>query len=439
MIRILFLSANPNKTKRLAVDKEYKHIRDSINSSRYSTQCKLDQMPQVSVDELDRVIIEFEPQIVHFSGHGTQEGILIFRSSSGKREWSQVRDIADLFRILIEDMSVPEDKKIRCVVLSSCYSQRQAMAIAKYVDCVIGMSNAISDNAAIIFAESFYLGLASGKSIQTAFELGRSKVARLGLAGQDIPEMESREGIDPSNIFLVGDKRVKKGISKSPAFNKICVMLLPASLLYAPPLDGSNYAYRLSEERNELKRKLWKLEVTDNLIKLYESYPNSVGELFDIFDNKLHILHFSIDQKEKSLLGKTCDISRLDSSYFKKIIEVVGKDIVCIVLNGCYSKNLAEMFTRYVSCVIGVPDGLSFEECTALLSSFYKQVCRKNILDAYNRALEELRLEISPDKKLPELLPKNDSYLSRITLGKPTDLTSSSLIKERFNMERDLP
>jgi hypothetical protein len=70
-------------------------------------------------------------------------------------------------------------KTLQCVVLNACYAERQAEAISKYVPCVIGMSSAISDEAAIIFAASFYLKLyhwTMGTSINDAFELDCSEL-----------------------------------------------------------------------------------------------------------------------------------------------------------------------------------------------------------------------------------------------------------------------
>jgi hypothetical protein len=79
------------------------------------------------------------------------------------------------------------------------------------VDCVVGISGAISDKAAAAFAASFYSALAYGQSMKKAFDLGCNS-----LELQDIPEgakprLNSRAGVDPLTVFLV------KGPSGSPA------------------------------------------------------------------------------------------------------------------------------------------------------------------------------------------------------------------------------
>ena len=67
--------------------------------------------------------------------------------------------------------------------MNACYSEEQAKAISKHVDFVIGMSRAISDEAARVFSISFYSSLGFGKSIEDSFEL-----AKVDLQFQSIPE-----------------------------------------------------------------------------------------------------------------------------------------------------------------------------------------------------------------------------------------------------------
>jgi CHAT domain len=209
LISILFLSANPKDTQPLELVKECNNVSDKMKSAKYGAQFKFDQRHEVSAARLDEFLLDYKPQIVHFSGHGSDDGIIMFQNVDGQAEGSEIRDVADLFRILNERDSIP---KIRCVVLNACYSKRQAKAISKYVDCVVGMKNAIRDDAARIFAESFYYPLCSGESVYTAFELGRNKVARLRIPGQDIPKLLSHKDIDPKKItFIVSSENVDSG------------------------------------------------------------------------------------------------------------------------------------------------------------------------------------------------------------------------------------
>ena len=61
---------------------------------------------------------------------------------------------------------------IKCVLLNACYAEVQAKAIVQHVDYVIGMKQAVQDDAAIKFAAAFYEVLGYGRSIDDAFGLG---------------------------------------------------------------------------------------------------------------------------------------------------------------------------------------------------------------------------------------------------------------------------
>jgi hypothetical protein len=95
--------------------------------------------------------------------------------------------------------------RIRVVVLNACYSEVQARAIVNEIDFVVGMSDSIGDDAARVFAAAFYRGLAFGKSVRTAFELGINELKLLGLGHEDaIPQLLVRTGVDPNVVLVSG-------------------------------------------------------------------------------------------------------------------------------------------------------------------------------------------------------------------------------------------
>ena len=60
--------------------------------------------------------------------------------------------------------------------MNACFSALQASYIVKYVDFVIGINQPIKDKSAIQFVIGFYDALVVGKSIPTAFKLGRTNI-----------------------------------------------------------------------------------------------------------------------------------------------------------------------------------------------------------------------------------------------------------------------
>lgn len=107
MARILFLSANPAGTARLKVAGEYNQIVDNLDSVPLRDKFELIQRHEVSIKDLQRVLLKQRPHIVHFSGHGSQESALIFQNEKGKSEEVSSSGLTNLFKILFILVAYP--------------------------------------------------------------------------------------------------------------------------------------------------------------------------------------------------------------------------------------------------------------------------------------------------------------------------------------------
>lgn len=195
-IRILFLAANPKGTDQLRLDEEVREIDEALlQKAEFRDKFELKQQWAVRVSDLQAHLLRFQPDIVHFSGHGSAESEIILEDNSGNSKAVSDRALSQLFSVLKDN--------IRCVVLNACYSASQAQAIAEHIDCVIGMSNAIGDMAAISFAKSFYQALGYGRTIDTAFKLGVSQIDLEGLNEQDTPQLLSLNSDPEKMVFVV--------------------------------------------------------------------------------------------------------------------------------------------------------------------------------------------------------------------------------------------
>lgn len=66
------------------------------------------------------------------------------------------------------------------------------------------MNSKISDKAAIAFASSFYRAIGFGRSIQEAFDQGRTSLLLEDIPEEDIPELLVKDGLDARRITLIG-------------------------------------------------------------------------------------------------------------------------------------------------------------------------------------------------------------------------------------------
>lgn len=197
-IKILFLAANPLDTSSLRLGEEVRTIDERLRTTQFREKFELVQHHALRVTDLSEALLRHQPHIVHFSGHGSSSGQIILEDVTGKAEHITAESIAQLFRILRDN--------IRCVVLNACFSVSQAHNINKHIECVIGTSNSIGDEAAIRFAGGFYRAIGYGRSLETAFEIGRNEIGLANITREDeILQLLSQEKINPANIYFAGN------------------------------------------------------------------------------------------------------------------------------------------------------------------------------------------------------------------------------------------
>ena len=176
-LNVVFTSAAPNdKLPLMWLDKELAGVRAAL-ASHPGVQLRIKGAAgdkpsgRLTVMELARQIGS-GADVIHFGGHGSAAGIHVWEHDG------------DGSRIVTGDalQACFRDRQITLVVLNACYSQVQADAIAKVVDAVVGTRDHVSDEAACVFAVTFYRELAAGKTINDAFETARNAV---GLASLD--------------------------------------------------------------------------------------------------------------------------------------------------------------------------------------------------------------------------------------------------------------
>lgn len=183
--KILILSANPKTTPRLRLDEEVREIEEGLKRARRREQFVIYQKWAVRLRDLRRALLDVEPQIVHFTGHGKKDGLLV-EDELGFAVRISKKALSGLFELCAHH--------VECVILSACYSEKQAAAISKHINYVIGMRKEIKDKAAIEFAVGFYDALGAGKSVEQAFEFGRNAIDLKfpGVPGHLIPVLKRK-------------------------------------------------------------------------------------------------------------------------------------------------------------------------------------------------------------------------------------------------------
>lgn len=208
--KILFMASNPTNTSQLRLGQEHREVENALREAQMRDKFELEERFAVMAKTLYNALLDENPEIVHFSGHGEMikdssasvasseagyrslvfslvdnaedftgyTGGIVIEDSEGKARLVEASVLANLFG------NFPS---IRCVFLNACYSEAQAEAILKKIPYVIGMNTAVPDKTAIVFATAFYRAIGNDRNYQEAFNLAKSYLLLEGLPGADIP------------------------------------------------------------------------------------------------------------------------------------------------------------------------------------------------------------------------------------------------------------
>ncbi|NQE38537.1 CHAT domain-containing protein [Microcoleus asticus] len=184
---ILILAANPTNTAPLRLEQEIREIDEGLRRANKREQYKLEQKWAVRSRDFYRAILDYQPNIVHFCGHGAGADGIVLEDDTGKMALVQTNALASMFKLFAK-------KGVDCVILNACYSEVQADAISQYVNYVIGMNRAVGDRAALAFSVGFYDAIAAGYMLEEAYDLGCSQM--MSFREQETPVFKKKNLIE---------------------------------------------------------------------------------------------------------------------------------------------------------------------------------------------------------------------------------------------------
>jgi hypothetical protein len=191
--KILILAANPLETAHLRLDEEIREIDEGLRRSKWRDRFVLVKKTAVTARGLRQALLDEDPQIVHFSGHGVKEEGLVLENLSGQPQLVETQALAKLFELFTDS--------VECILLNACYSQIQATAIAQHIGFTIGMNKAIGDRAAIEFALGFYDALGAGRTYDVAYKFACNAIHLGGIDEYLTPDLIKRgEQAPPAKV-----------------------------------------------------------------------------------------------------------------------------------------------------------------------------------------------------------------------------------------------
>jgi hypothetical protein len=143
--KVLILTAIPHG---LRLDKEIRSIEEAIRRAVRRDMFEIRMRTAVRPQDIRHAIAEERPQIVHFCGHGLEDGSLLLEDDGENNKPVLPEALAQLFKLHAD--------YVNCVLLNACHSVKSAKAISQYIHYTIGMNQEIKDKPAIAFAQGFY-------------------------------------------------------------------------------------------------------------------------------------------------------------------------------------------------------------------------------------------------------------------------------------------
>jgi hypothetical protein len=191
---ILFLAANAVENVHLALDEEIRAIGNSLERTPGWEKITLASRWAVRPSDILHAVNELQPAAVHFSGHGTEAGELVFEGREGKPSYVKAHTMVKAIAAACP--------YTRFCFFNACFSEIDAAAVVERLEAAVGMRTVIPDSAAIAFAKQFYSAIGFGKDLAAAMEEAQTALEIEGIEAGNTPVLHLKAGVNASDIVI---------------------------------------------------------------------------------------------------------------------------------------------------------------------------------------------------------------------------------------------
>jgi hypothetical protein len=344
-LRILVIVASPKNLVQLDVDQEWLRLKEALSELEQSGRVTLERLDQATWARLQERLAEEDYHIIHFIGHGdfapeTDSGALYMETAAGQGHPVTTEDLRTLFR--------DERGTLRLVVLNACKGARSSPGdpfagvaqglIRAGIPAVIAMQFAITDQAAIDFAQGFYRRIAEGSAIDYALGEVRKAIFLEGNKlewGTPVLFLRSLDG----QIFEV-DKQRAAATPEDEGYPGVeADELTPGTEAAAPPVAYVNKKIVNWFVNRERQRRIFMAMLEQQLQKqiMFVAAPTYMGKtwLINWLLNKCHaervpVAHFDFDllaRRPLDYLTMVCYASdQLGSAHFEQMTRLIEEN-----------------------------------------------------------------------------------------------------------------
>lgn len=165
--KILFFRLNPGSLDKPALQGEdLANIYKAIDPDLFEVK----DLEKLTLSEIVQEFVKSDPDIIHFSGHGTNIALSIEDYSNTKSEKAEkstyltIDDLDNLFKYILDGT------KPRILFINACLTGELARQISEKMEgcsnCIIGMNDYLNQKLALEFTTIFYESLVQGNPVK---------------------------------------------------------------------------------------------------------------------------------------------------------------------------------------------------------------------------------------------------------------------------------
>ena len=181
-LRILVMISDPSDYDRLDVEAEWQRLTAALADLRQLGLVEIVRLDKATLLELQRLLRDNQFHIFHYIGHGVydesaDDGFLVLEEENGRGRKVGGQYVGTM---------LADHRTLRLAVLNSCeggrssrrdpYAGAAQSLVQQGLPAVIAMQFEISDDAAAVFAQEFYMALAGGYPVDAALAEGRRAI-----------------------------------------------------------------------------------------------------------------------------------------------------------------------------------------------------------------------------------------------------------------------
>jgi hypothetical protein len=187
---VLIIAANPRKTSSHGLSQECAAIAAELQKVPQCNGLQFESRWALNLRELTGHLAELGPTVLHVAGHGAARdgGGWVLQDAQG---YARPVPTHALTRMI--DTAA---RGLRLTVLNGCFRHKQAEALRRRVDCVVGVNGALDAEARQLFACELYGALGGGESIGHAFEMGIAALTAARRPNEVQPHCLPHKGVD---------------------------------------------------------------------------------------------------------------------------------------------------------------------------------------------------------------------------------------------------